>query len=48
MVRTVRALVIAVVVAASLLGSASVASADPIGVQPPAPFPTLPGDICWE
>jgi hypothetical protein len=51
MFRTVRALVIAVVIAVSLLGSASIASADTfpgkshVGV-PPVPARLL--DITWE
>ncbi|HEY8807427.1 MAG TPA: hypothetical protein VIN70_07580 [Candidatus Limnocylindria bacterium] len=51
MFKTVRALVIAVVIAVSLIGSASVASADTIEVRasfkaPPAP--ALAADITWE
>jgi len=53
MFRTLRALVIAVVVAAGLLGSASVASADPgpgkANAHIVAPQPgQLPFDITWE
>jgi hypothetical protein len=53
MVRTLRALVIAVVVAVSLLGSASVASADPgpatarAPIEAPLPITVL-FDISWE
>jgi hypothetical protein len=46
MVRTLRALVIAVLVAVSLLGSASVASADP-GPGNAQPINVL-FDITWE
>ena len=46
MFRTIRALVIAVLVAASLLTSASVASADP-GPRNAQPI-NVPFDITWE
>ena len=47
MFRSVRILVIALIVVVSLLGSASLASADPITVQLNAP-PTRLLDITWE
>ena len=49
MFRSLRALVLAVIVAASLLGSASVANADTSptkGLLPPSPARLL--DITWE
>ena len=47
MFRTIRALILAVIVAASLLGSASVASADTTPAKLlPAPAQLL--DITWE
>ena len=50
MFRSVRALVIAVIVAVSLLGSASIASADTITarVQIKVPVPARLFDITWE
>lgn len=49
MFRTIRALILAVVVAASLLGGASVASADTITVKVrPAPPVQIAADITWE
>jgi len=49
MIRSVRALVIAVIVAASLLGSASIASADTTArVQIKVPVPARLFDISWE
>ena len=47
MFRTIRALIIAVIVAVSLVGSASVASAAPGHGAPKAP-PTRILDITWE
>ena len=50
MIRSVRALVIAVIVAVSLLGSASIASADTITARGlhKAPVPARLLDISWE
>jgi len=50
MFRSVRALVIAVIVAASLLGSASIASANTITARGhhKAPVPARLLDISWE
>ena len=56
MFRSVRILVIALIVAVSLFGSASIASAKTIGVTVPASAPTRPPlqlpaqllDISWE
>ena len=55
MFRSARVLVIAVIVAVSLMGSASIASANTIGVKVPASAPTPPPklpaqllDISWE
>ena len=50
MFRAARVFVIAIIVAVSLLGSASVASADPIVVGVPftAPQPAQLFDITWE
>jgi hypothetical protein len=49
MFRTLRALVIAVVVAVSLLGSASIASADELGFNVHIkPLPSIRVDITWE
>ena len=49
MFRTLRAVVIAVVVAVSLLGTASIASADELGVTVQIKqFPAIRFDINWE
>ncbi len=49
MFRTIRALILAVIVAASLLGSASVASADTAAHRSPVkPPPARVLDITWE
>ena len=48
MFRTVRALILAVIVAASLLGSASVASADTTPAKLLQPAPAILFDITWE
>jgi hypothetical protein len=47
MFRTARAIVIAVAIAVSLLGSASIASADP-GRTFKSPPPATTADITWE
>ena len=48
MFRAARVFVIAIIVAVSLLGSASVASADPIVVGVPSNAPAQLLDITWE
>lgn len=48
MFRAARVFIIAIIVAVSLLGSASIVSADPIVVRVPSTAPALLLDITWE